>query len=142
MIAASVSEKEAYDELQAYTLELRDAAFIHQHVVDAWMLQHADETTKSIGVAFALVGMYLHFEKSFSGKEVQRAHMVMGKRSKTWPAFDLPAERGSMNATDVMAAPAGPERDRAIEAWSLSIWQAFHASHAAVADLAKRYGYG
>ena len=142
MIAASVSEKEAYDELQAYTLELRDAAFIHQHVVDAWMLQHADETTRPIGVAFALVGMYLHFEKGFSGRLVQRAHMAMGARSRTWPRFDLPGDRGSITALDVMASPPGAGRDRRIEEWSSSVWQAWRGSHAAVAELAKRHGYG
>ena len=137
----SNSEKDAYNDLQAYTLELRDAAFIHQHVVDAWMLQHADEATKSIGVAFALVGMYLHFEKGFTGKEVQRAHMAMAKRSRTWPSFGLPADRGSLTAADVMTAPPGPERNRAIEAWSLSVWQAFRECHSTVSELAKRFGY-
>src|SRR5215471_947677 len=142
MRAVPVSEREAYNELQAYSLGLRDPAFIHQHVVDAWMLQHANETTKPIGVAFALIGMYLHFEKGFSGKEVQRAHMAMGRRSKNWPRFPLPAGRGSMTAADVMGAPAGPERNRAIEAWSSSAWRAWSESHAAVADLARRFGYG
>ena len=138
----SSSEREAYNELQAYTLELRDEAFLHQHVVDAWMLQRADETTKPIGVAFALIGMHLHFEKGFSGKEVQRAHMAMGRRSKTWPRFQLPADRGAVTAMDVMAAPLGPERNRAIEAWSSCVWRAWRDSHSAVAELAKRYGYG
>ena len=142
MPEASVSEREAYNELQAYSLELRDSAFVHQHVVDAWMLQHANETTKPIGVAFALIGMYLHFEKGFSGKEVQRAHMAMVRRSKNWPRFPLPAGRGSMTAADVMAAPPGSERHRAIEAWSSSAWRAWSESYEAVADLARRYGYG
>ena len=142
MKAAPASENDAYNELQAYSLELRDDAFIHQHVVDAWMLQHVDETTKPIGVAFALVGMHLHFEKGFSGREVQRAHMAMARRSKTWPSFELPDDRGSITVLDVMASPPGAERDRAIEAWSRSVWEAWRVSHAAVAELAKQYGYG
>ena len=42
-------DKPAYQALCAYTLGLRDARFIHQHVVDAYMAQHADERTKPIG---------------------------------------------------------------------------------------------
>ena len=51
------SERHAYDELQCYTLARGDLAFIHQHVVDAWAAQHADERTKPIGLTFALVGL-------------------------------------------------------------------------------------
>jgi hypothetical protein len=40
------------DELMAWTMSLSDAAFVHQHVVDAWAAQHADEHSKPIGVAF------------------------------------------------------------------------------------------
>lgn len=54
--AAEPSEPAAYDELQAYTLAHGDPAFIHQHVVDAWAAQHADEETKPIALTFALVG--------------------------------------------------------------------------------------
>jgi hypothetical protein len=43
------SEQQAYDELQCYTLGHSDPGFIHQHVVDAWAAQHADERTKPIG---------------------------------------------------------------------------------------------
>ena len=41
-----MTEKEAYDELCAYTLSHDDPAFIHQYVVDAWCAQHADAQTK------------------------------------------------------------------------------------------------
>ncbi len=47
------------DELCCYTLSLRDAAFIHQHAVDAIAAQNADAQTKPIAIAFALVGLYL-----------------------------------------------------------------------------------
>ena len=141
-VALSAAERDAYNELQAYSLELRDEAFLHQHVVDAWMLQHADEATKPIGVAFALIGMYLHFEKGFTGRQVQRAHTALARRSKTWPSFTLPADRGSITTVEVMAKPPGPQRDRVIEEWSASVWRAYGDSHLAVAELAKRYGYG
>ena len=53
---ARLSEKDAYDELQGYALGLGDERFVHQHVVDAWMAQHADERTRPISLTFALVG--------------------------------------------------------------------------------------
>lgn len=135
----SSSEAEAYSELQGYTLLLRDPAFVHQHVVDTWMAQHADETTKPIGLAFALIGLYLHLEKGFSGRRVQLAHMALARPKRAWPRFALPSNRGSMTAADVLAAPAGEDRIRAIDAWASSAWNAFRDSHGAVAGLVKQY---
>jgi len=136
---AVVSEWASYQELQCYTLALGDPAFIHQHVVDAWAAQHADERTKPIALTFALVGLYLHLEKGCTGRQVQLAHMSMGRRKRAWPTFALPRERGSVTATDVMAAPSGPPRARAIDAWCVSLWAAFHESHHAVAELLKEF---
>jgi hypothetical protein len=134
------SQWDAYDELQCYTLAHGGGTFIHQHVVDAWAAQHADERTKPIGLTFALVGLYLRVERRFSGRQVQRAHMALGKHKRTWPAFRLPPERGPVTASQVMAAPAGPERDQVIDAWCASVWEAFRESHQAVAELLKQHG--
>ena len=139
MATPTITEADAYDELRGYTLMLRDEAFIHQHVVDAWMAQHADESTKPIGVTFALIGLYLHFERGFSGRQVQLAHMALGRRKRKWPRFPLPTGRGDITAVEVIAAPPGPERDRAIDAWAFSVWQAFRASEPAVAALVNEY---
>jgi hypothetical protein len=133
------SEQQAYEELQAYTLTHGDRAFIHQHVVDTWTAQHADEHTKPIGLTFALVGLYLHLEKGFSGRAVQRVHMLLARRKRDWPSFALPHERGAVTARQVMMATAGPDRDRAIEAWCSSVWAAFRDSHGAVAEMLKHH---
>lgn len=117
-------ETEAYHALSAYTLTRGDAAFIHQHVVDAYAVQHATAQSKTIGVAFALVGLYLHVERHYTGRAVQRAHMALARHRRQWPVFALPADRGAMTAIDVMAAPEGAERDAAIHAWCASIWNA------------------
>jgi hypothetical protein len=84
-----VTEREAYDEISAYTLTHGSADFIHQHVVDAFAAQHAKPDGKPIGITFALAGLYLHVEKGFSGPSVQRAHMQMA-RQRRWPRFVLP----------------------------------------------------
>lgn len=137
------AERQAQVELTAWTLSLRDAEFIHQHVVDAWAAQHADENTRPIAVAFSLLGLYLHIEKGSTGREVQHAHMQLaqpkgrGPGRKNWPRFPLPAERGPVTACDVMAAPE-KERPQAIEEWCRSVWNAWEESHAAVAKFARQ----
>ena len=136
-----MTEQDAQNELCYYTLAHGDPAFIHQHVVDAFMAQHADDQTKPIGITFALVGLYLHVEKHLTGREVQRAHMVLGRKKQTWPSFELPANRGAMRVTDVIAAPPGSERDRAIDAWCVSVWDAFRDQQSTVIDLLRQYGY-
>jgi len=103
----------AYDEVYAYTMGR--PGFILQHVVDAFATQTASADTKPIGVVFGLVGLYLHIEKQFSGGQVQKAHMELGRRKREWPRVYSPEDRGSKRVADVLAATAGPERDRAID---------------------------
>ena len=137
------TERNAHNELTAWTLSLRDGAFIHQHVVDAWAAQHADENSSTIGVAFALLGLYLHLERGFSGREVQRAHMQLaqphgrGPGRKDWPRFSLPRDRGRVTVCDVMAATEH-ERAQAIDHWCRSVWEAWKQNHEAIADLARQ----
>ncbi|HXG44976.1 MAG TPA: DUF5946 family protein [Gemmatimonadales bacterium] len=137
---ADRSELEAYDELRAYTLSHRDPAFLHQHVVDAWTAQHADDRTKPIALAFALVGLCLHLERGFTGRQVQRVHMEMARRRKDWPAFPLPSERGGITARDVVREPPGPARDRAIDLWCAAVWEAFRESRPKVIRLLAEHG--
>src|SRR5262249_50414598 len=65
-------DQEAYYELAGYTLVHPDPAFIHQYIVDAYAAQHADAHCKPISISFALAGLYLHLERGYSGKAVQR----------------------------------------------------------------------
>ncbi len=129
------SEQESYNELSYYTLSHGYPSFIHQYIVDAYAAQHAEEKSKPIKVAFALIGLYLHIEKHYSGKEVQKTHMRLAKKKKQWPVFDLPVHRGNIGVSDVLRVKAGLERDRAIKDWSASVWEAWNESHAKVADL-------
>ena len=129
----------AFDELCAYTMARGDEAFMHQHVVDAFAAQTADERTAPIQLTFALAGLYLHVEREFSGREVQRAHMQMARHKRAWPSFSLPPERGSMTAMDVLAREPGPARDAAIHSWSAVVWGAFRASKPMLQDLLSHY---
>lgn len=131
----SQSNQEAYDELAFYTLSHPDPAFIHQYIVDAYAAQYADEKTKPIQLIFALIGLYLHAEKSYSGKKIQDVHTQLGKKRRIWPKFSLPPYRGDISIFDVLAARPGHERDKAIHAWSISVWSAYQKDREAVIDL-------
>lgn len=133
-------EESAYHEVSAYTLTRGDASFIHQHVVDAWAAQHAHAGSKPIGVFFALAGLYLHVERGFTGRQVQRAHMKLAERPESWPVFSLPASRGSITALDVVAAPEGEARDAGIHAWAESVWSAYAESRERVVEVLQRRG--
>ncbi len=128
-------EQNIYDELCYYTLAHSDSSFIHQHVVDAFAAQNATENGKPIKLTFALVGLYLYIEKQFTGKEVQLAHMKLGQDKQQWPVFSLPIGRGVVTATNVMAAPAGLERDKMIHQWCVSVWDAFSGNRPVVLSL-------
>jgi hypothetical protein len=66
--------------------------------------------------------------------------MKLARRKRQWPTWSLPSERGQMTAVEVMLAPAGTERDEAIDAWCASVWQAFHVHRDAVVSLLGEYG--
>ena len=123
----------AYDELYVYTMGR--PGFILQHVVDAYAVQTANEQSKPIGIAFGLVGLSLHVEKQFSGHQVQKMHMELGRRRREWPRVNLPEDRGGMTVADVLAESAGPKRDMAIENWCRSVWTAFGANRQTLIQL-------
>lgn len=128
-----------YNELAFYTLAHPDPAFIHQLVVDAYAAQNADETTKPIAIVFALIGLYLHLEKGFTGKQVQRAHVQLARWPNTWTKPQLPAMRGVIRIEDVLAAEPGSARDAMIECWCADVWQCWQASRAQIVEVARKY---
>ena len=136
---SSAECRQIYDELSAYTLSLADPGFPHQFVVDAYAAQHVSEDAKPIRTVFALVGLYLACERGFTGKQVQRAHTLLADRKCEWPRFESSGARGSLTVLDPLQAQSGLERDKAIRAWSSSVWQAWsHAREAVVALVQER----
>ena len=82
-MARSKSTTDDFHELTFYTLAHPDAAyFIHQHIVDAYQAQTADEHTKPIAIIFSLAGLYLFAEQGYTGKMVQQVHMKMAGNKK------------------------------------------------------------
>ena len=133
---ADKSALEMFHLLSYYTLSHPDNVFfIHQYAVDAFAAQYADVNTKPITITFALIGLYLHLEKNFTGKEVQLAHMKLAKHQKNWPKFKLPVHRGDLTIFDVIDVSEGPKRDEIIILWCASVWESYHHCHQKVADL-------
>lgn len=127
----------AYDEVYVYTMGR--PGFILQHVVDAFAVQTANDASRPISVVFGLVGLYLHVEKQFSGREVQKAHMELGRRKREWPSVYLPEARGSMTVADALEAPAGSERDMVIDDWCRSVWTACDSNRQIIISLLREY---
>jgi hypothetical protein len=127
------------NELSYYTLAHGAAAFIHQHVVDAYAAQHLRESPSTIGAAFALAGLYLAIERRFTGRQVQSMHVLMARTSKQWPRFDPPNDVGQLTVGDVVAVEAGPPRDEAIMRWCASVWTAWSNEHERVRAMVGRF---
>jgi hypothetical protein len=135
---ASAECWQLYGELAAYTVTRGYVEFIHQLAVDAYGAQHAGESVRPIGVAFALIGLYLACERDHTGRQVQHLHMLLAQRSKTWPRFVPPAHAGSVTILDVLQAQPGEERDAALRRWGWSVWDAWSAEHERVRSLFAR----
>lgn len=133
------SPQDAYNEFASYTLShAHQTYFIHQHVVDAFALETADEHTKPIKITFALVGLYLFLEKYFTGRQVQRAHMILGRHQKSWPTFPIPKEQSTIMIFDVLKEKPGTTEDAMIKKWCESMWDEWVESQSAIRDLVER----
>lgn len=117
------------NELSYYTLAHGDPRFIHQHLVDAYGAQHLRPSRSTIGAAFVLAGLYLAVERGFTGRQVQKMHVLMASRSKEWPRFTPPPDVGAMTVADVLAVEAGPDRVQALMEWCGVVWKAWARDH-------------
>ncbi len=135
------SDQSLYDQLAYYTLAhaYEHPEFIHQYIVDAFAAQTADAKTKPITITFALLGLYLHLEKKYTGRQVQLAHIELAKKQKVWPTFALPQNRGDVTVADVLKVAEGSQRDEMINKWCVSVWNAYKDIHQQVKDLVNKY---
>jgi hypothetical protein len=131
----SPPEFSAYDQLYLYAGTRGRESFILQHVVDAHGAQVATAETKPIAVVFALIGLFLHVEKGFTGLRVQQVHMQLGRQKHQWPTIPLPFLRGGISAEDVLKVPEGEERDAAISDWCRSVWEAYREQRGTIVAL-------
>lgn len=125
-----------YFELTCWTLVRQDPRFIHQHAVDAYAAQHAGWQMHPITAVFALIGLYLTVEKGYTGRQVQLAHMMIGKRD--WPRLEPPEYPGKLTVMDVLDT----EREEMLMQWTSSVWQSWEHRHVWVREMTKRVLYG
>jgi len=137
---ASAECRNLMNELSYYTLAHGNPAFIHQHLVDAYGAQHVRLESKStIGAAFALAGLYLAVERGFSGRQVQKMHMLMASKSRVWPRFEPPAYSGPLTVADVVKAQPGPSRDQELMRWCESVWAAWSSQQGRLKAMVDRF---
>jgi hypothetical protein len=133
------SAQNQFHELSFYTMAHGDKRFIHQHAVDAFAVQTADENTKPIKFFYGLAGLYLLIEKQFTGREVQQMHVLMSQSKKPWPQIHLPVDRGAIRVENVLSTEPGEARDEMIYNWCESVWLAFANYHETMAEWMQEY---
>lgn len=127
-----------HGELTGYTVMRGDKDFIHQLLVDTYAAQHADPRRPPIGLAFALIGLHLACDMGYTGKQVQHMHMLLARRSKTWPTFTRPEQMGALTVLDALQAQPGEQRDTMLRRWAQSVWDAWSQEHSHVKALLDR----
>lgn len=127
-----MNNQNQYHELAFYTLSLRDKEFIHQHFIDAYGAQNADDKTRPVALFFSLAGLYLLIEKKYSGRQVQKAHQTMASMTKDFIKLNLPQNRGEITIEQVLKEPPGPGRNLKIMEWCKSVWSAYSDQHSKI----------
>jgi hypothetical protein len=89
---------------------------------------------KPIATTFALIGLYLTFEKGYTGKQVQRTHMFLGKNRIAWPRFNPPQNKSALTVLDVLQSPES-QYEMMILKWGKSVWDMWQPEHQNVRKL-------
>jgi len=131
---ASAACRDLCFQLSYFTLALGDTYFLHQLLVDAYAAQHSGAHVKPISTAFGLAGLYLVWEKKYTGRQVQLAHMEMAKLSSNWPRFTVPEKRNWMTVKDVLDGVES-ERGELIKKWHKSVWEVWKGEKRAIENL-------
>jgi hypothetical protein len=63
--------------------------------------------------------------------------MQLANRRKKWVLPPLPVERGAIVVSDIVAAPAGEQRDALIREWCASVWNAWSESREQIVALVR-----
>lgn len=112
----------------------------HQVCVDAYGAQHVGPDSQARGVAFALNGLYLVFERGFTGTQAREAHGYLANTVEpgSWPAFEPPDAVGGVTVFDVAMAGSPDEHIARVQEWGRAAWAAWRHVHAEVAEMTDR----
>ncbi len=128
-----------YWQLSAFTLSLQDPEFPHQVVVDSYAAQHSGPRVKPITTVFALIGLYLHLERGCTGRQVQLAHMFLGRKRRAWPRFDPPVEKATVTVRDVLQSVGKDNYREPIDRWAKAVWDTWQGERWRVIELVSRH---
>jgi hypothetical protein len=115
----------------------QDINFVHQHAIDTYSAQHAGNDMKNITIAFSLIGLYYAVERGFTGKQVQRVHMLLSKQKHNWTALQLPNKPYSLTVSDVLKQKAGESRDDMLRKWMYDVWGCWEHQHNWIKEISK-----
>ena len=133
-----MSSDKLFEQLTFYTLSHPDKDyFIHQLSIDAYTAQTATEDTQQISLVFALVGLYLFAEKNFTGKQIQKAHLLLAKYKDDLPEVILPEKRGNLTIKDVLTSTENI--DDMIKQWCVSVWKAYEVNRKKIKQFCDKY---
>ena len=136
---ASSACRQLYDELASFTLSLGYGDFIHQLAVDTYAAQHSGPGTKPIRTVFSLIGLYLTFERGYTGRQVQQAHMILGKKRRQWPLLNPPGEKTWLTVQDIVPGLTKENYRERLNSWGKSVWGAWNPRHEHVAQVVEMY---
>ncbi len=128
-------------DLSALTLSLRDKDFIHQLVVDAYAAQHSGANVKPVTTAFALIGLDLVFERGYTGRQVQKVHIALGKTRRQWPHFVPPSGKAALTVRDVLENVSRDSYAGWVYQWGKSVWDLWQAEHVEISRLVHQSGF-
>lgn len=116
-----------------------DEEFIHQMAIDTYEAQHGGGDTKNIAVVFGLVGLYLSLEKNYSGRQVQKAHMILGEKNKEWPKLEPPTFNWEYTVKDVLDSSLEKGLKEEIRKWAEVTWRGWGEQQKTIEDICNFY---
>lgn len=124
-----------YIDLSYYTMGKHDSGFIHQHVIDTYTAQHSGGNMKTISVAFALIGLYYAVEHHFTGRQVQRVHMLLSRKNYDWSILKRPVVPYAITVENVLNENIGQNRDAMIHRRMFETWSCWGNQHQRIKDI-------
>ena len=130
---------ELFRELSGIHFDEADPSFIHQIALDCYGAQHVCGPAKPITTAYSLIGLCLHIEHGFTGRQVQRAHTILARKPATWPELPAPTHRYPITVASVVACEHAAVRTERLEDWARSTWDAWRNEHMWVRSIIRNH---
>lgn len=118
----------AFGELAAR--EFGDPAYgaVHRHTVDVYMVQHPGqhERRQRQSVALHLIGLCHWLEHGMQAGQLNPITQSLASQKREWPWLQ-PPDAYDITVLDVLAATSPEQHRELVQAWAVSVWQAWSA---------------